>query len=78
MKAYTVKLTGLSAEDARLCELLWTAKDVEDPEEIIAGLPQQSQSRARALQQMMVLSLIDQIVEEQGDYAQARDILSSY
>ena len=78
MKDYTVKIAGLSAEDVKLCELLWNDRTGRSIVQIIIDLPRHQQSRAWTLQSVMMAEVIDQIVEEEGDYAQARDILSSY
>ena len=78
MDNIAIKITGLSATDVKICELLWNSKDVKDVETLIQSLPSAHQSRARALQSMIMAEVIDQVVEGDGDLAMAREVLDRF
>jgi len=74
---FQINIQGLTAEDVKICDLLWNST-AADPEAVIQLLPPEYQQRARCLQQMIMAEVIDRYTEEDQDYAQARSVLSSY
>ena len=78
MDNIAIRITGLSAADVKICELLWNSKDVNDVETLIRSLPPAHQPRARTLQSMIMAEVIDQVINDDPDLIQAREVLARF
>jgi hypothetical protein len=77
MKEFQINIQGLTAEDVKICDLLWNSP-APNPEAVIRLLPPEYQQRAQCLQQLIMAEVIDRYTEEDTDYAAAQDVLSRY
>ena len=56
-----LEISGLTAKQAVLCDIMWTIETQEGVESFISTLPTQDQRDCRSLIEMMKLAFIDEI-----------------
>jgi len=56
-----LEISGLTAKQAVLCDIMWTIETQEGVESFISTLPAQDQRDCRSLIEMMKLAFIDEI-----------------
>ena len=56
-----LEISGLTAKQAVLCDIMWTIETQEGVESFISTLPKQDQRDCRSLIEMMKLAFIDEI-----------------
>ncbi len=56
-----LEISGITAKQAVLCDIMWTIETQEGVESFISTLPTQDQRDCRSLIEMMKLAFIDEI-----------------
>jgi hypothetical protein len=56
-----LEISGLTAKQAALCDIMWAIETQEGVESFISTLPTQDQRDCRSLIEMMKLAFIDEI-----------------
>jgi NAD(P)H-nitrite reductase large subunit len=76
MQELNITLQGLTATQVKICELLWTAGDLDQCQAMIQNLPQEYQTEAQSLQQI----IMQEVLELELDYYrdQAVDCINRY
>lgn len=67
-----MKISGLTPQQAELCEILWQLDGVEEVAEFLATLSPDQLLQARAMMMLLLAEYIDSL--ELGDCAQAREV----
>jgi hypothetical protein len=69
MQELNITLQGLTATQVKICELLWAAGDLDQCQAVIQNLPQEYQTEAQSLQQLIMQEVLELELDEYRDQA---------
>jgi hypothetical protein len=70
-----MKLEGLTKQQVKICDALWSCDTDEAVTAYVRSLPQRLQREAQVLMDMMILEAIDEQVETMSQYPDAEAML---
>lgn len=73
-----ITITGLSALQRELADQIWACDSEDDVSEFIGGLPKRLRGQARFVRELMIAAVWDNVVKEQQDCVEAREVLDKF
>ena len=73
-----IHITGLTERQTELLTIMWNIPTLPDLERRIRSLDPDEARVADSLSTLLIYEHCDQILEQSGDYTQAREILSRF
>jgi hypothetical protein len=73
-----IVITGLSAQQKQLADKIWACDSEEDVAEFIGNLPKRLRGQARFVRELMIAAVWDNVVQEQQDCDEAREVLDKF
>lgn len=71
-----ITIPNLTTTQSGLCDIMWNCKSDADLNKFINTLPNKLQYEAKALKQLIIVTMIDQIVNTEDDCADAIAIIN--
>lgn len=72
-----ITITGLSSLQRELADQIWAYDSEEDVSEFIGRLPKRLRGQARFVRELMIAAVWDNVVKEQQDCVEAREVLDN-
>ena len=73
-----ITITGLSSLQRELADQIWACDSEEDVSEFIGRLPKRLRGQARFVRELMIAAVWDNVVKEQQDCVEAREVLDKF
>jgi hypothetical protein len=73
-----IELTGLTARQVEILDILWATDNVEDVLEFIDSLTEKEQLECRSLATLITLEILDQAVNSMSDWPESRVVIEKF
>jgi len=73
-----IEIRGLSPLQMELADQIWACDSEDDVSEFIGGLPKRLRGQARFVRELMIAAVWDNVVKEQQDCVEAREVLDKF
>ena len=73
-----ITITGLSSLQRESADQIWACDSEDDVSEFIGGLPKRLRGQARFVRELMIAAVWDNVVKEQQDCVEAREVLDKF
>ena len=73
-----IELTGLTARQVEILDILWATDSVEEVLEFIDSLTEKEQLECRSLATLITLEILDQAVNSMSDWPESRVVIEKF
>ena len=73
-----IELTGLTARQVEILDILWATDSVEEVLEFIDSLTEKEQLECRSLATLIILEILDQAVNSMSDLPESRLVIEKF
>jgi hypothetical protein len=73
-----LQIDSLTEEQVKLLDKMWTLETIDDLEKWIRTLPPHQVHMVKVLRELLILSMIDEDVEEMSSYPEAAKMLKKF
>lgn len=70
-----MQIDNLTEEQVKLLDKMWTLETIDDLEKWVRTLPPRQVQMVKVLRELLILSMIDEDVEEMSSYSEAAKML---
>lgn len=70
-----LQIDNLTEEQVKLLDKMWTLETIDDLEKWVRTLPPHQVQMVKVLRELLILSIIDEDVEEMSSYSEAAKML---
>jgi hypothetical protein len=73
-----IELTGLTARQVEILDILWATDSAEEVLEFIDSLTEKEQLECRSLATLITLEILDQAVNSMSDWPESRVVIEKF
>lgn len=73
-----MQIQGLTEEQVEMLDFMWTLDSMEEFDEWKAGLDRREQLMAETLQRMVLMAALDDVLEEETKFPEAKQLLKQF